>query len=158
MDEVYPQKVMVESHRGRLVEETHLTACTFFSVHVRPIAFFIVLSCLAQEELTLMISRRCFFFFLMCFLKKHLHLHAMSLIGDFNFTTFCSTSSTQIPSPTSPLSSMTTLTGTRYPMRATPLLSGQSKPLSTHVANRHCQRCQYVVTHGPLERWNSSAS
>ena len=43
MDEVYPQKVMVESHRGRLVEETHLTARTFFSVHARPIALFIVL-------------------------------------------------------------------------------------------------------------------
>ena len=54
----------------------------------------------------------------------------MSLIGDFNFTTFCSASPTLIPSPTSPNSSTMMLTGTRFPIRATPVLGGQSGSLA----------------------------
>ena len=63
MDEVYPQKVMVESHRGRLVEETHLTARTFFSVHARPIALFIVLVLFGSRRADAHDVKTLFFFF-----------------------------------------------------------------------------------------------
>ena len=88
-------------------------------------------------------SRRCF---LVCLAKNHFHLCAMSLLGDFQCTTFRSSPSTQIPAPTSPPSSMTTLAGTRYPTRATPLLSDQSGSLAETTLDTLCSRSKICAS------------
>ena len=68
----------------------------------------------------------------MCFEKKESHPHTMSLIGDPDCSSFCSTTPTFI-SPTA------TLIGTRIQIRATPLLSGQSVSVAETTQNTDCE-------------------
>ena len=74
----------------------------------------------------------------------------MSLIGDFDFSTFCSTSRTLIPSPTTQNSSTTILTGTRCPTRATPLLGGRSGSLADAIHDTIVECRESTVSRGSV--------